>query len=111
MPSMDTLYASKLFEALASPVRLAVFQELTAAGGGGMIAGDLAKTLSLAPNNLSFHLKTLLHADLVWAEQEGRFVRYYANLPLMMDVVLFLTANCCRKNDAGACRNFCGETP
>ncbi|MCK9128865.1 helix-turn-helix domain-containing protein [Haemophilus influenzae] len=43
--------------ACPSPIRLAIFQQLTAAGSTGMIAGDLAKQLNLAPNNVSFHLK------------------------------------------------------
>ena len=55
---MNTIQASKLFESLSSPIRLAIFQQLTAAGSTGMIAGDLAKQLNLAPNNVSFHLKS-----------------------------------------------------
>ena len=101
MLRMDTLHASKLFESLSSPVRLAVFQQLAAAGSKGMVAGDLAKHLNLAPNNLSFHLKTLHYAGLVCAKQEGRFVRYFAQLDLMMALTGFLTQNCCA--ETGEC--------
>ena len=62
---MNTEQASQLFESLSSPIRLAIFQTLSAMGTQGMIAGDLAKQLGLAPNNLSFHLKTLSQAQLV----------------------------------------------
>ncbi|HBO38175.1 MAG TPA: transcriptional regulator [Pasteurellaceae bacterium] len=93
---MNTEQASILFESLSSPIRLAIFQALSAMGTKGMIAGDLAKQLNLAPNNLSFHLKTLSHAKLVHSQQEGRFVRYYANLDLMLNLTAFLTNNCCQ---------------
>lgn len=100
---MDTIQASKLFESLSSPIRLAVFQELTAAGNAGLVAGDLAKRLNLAPNNLSFHLKALSFTDLVRSEQEGRFVRYFANLVLMMELTDFLTQKCCRESGDDCC--------
>ncbi len=98
MLPINTEQASFLFESLSSPVRLAVFQALSAMGTQGMTAGDLAKQLDLPPNNLSFHLKTLSHAKLVSSQQEGRFVRYYANLDLMMALTEFLTDNCCRNS-------------
>jgi hypothetical protein len=31
-------------------------------------------------------------------EQEGRFQRYRANLPLMADLVAYLTAECCARH-------------
>ncbi|UTO04693.1 metalloregulator ArsR/SmtB family transcription factor [Moraxella sp. FZLJ2107] len=100
---MNTEQASQLFESLSSPIRLAIFQELSAMGSQGMIAGDLAKALNLAPNHLSFHLKTLTHAGLITSQQEGRFVRYYANLNLMMDLTRFLTQNCCIHSHEQCC--------
>lgn len=104
---MNTEQASQLFESLSSPIRLAIFQTLSAMGTKGMIAGDLAKQLGLAPNNLSFHLKTLSQAQLITSLQEGRFVRYYANLPLMLELTQFLTDNCC-KNSQEKCATMCG---
>ncbi|VTU07191.1 putative transcriptional regulator [Actinobacillus indolicus] len=103
---MNTEQASQLFESLSSPIRLAIFQTLSAMGTKGMIAGDLAKQLGLAPNNLSFHLKTLSQAQLITSLQEGRFVRYYANLPLMLELTQFLTDNCC-KNSQEKCATTC----
>lgn len=104
---MNTQNASKLFESLSSPIRLAIFQQLIRTGQSGMVAGDLAQALNLAPNNLSFHLKTLSYSGLVTSSQEGRFVRYYANLSLMMELVSFLTENCCQEGDDGQCAAFC----
>ena len=95
---LDIEQASFLFESLSSPVRLAVFQTLSAMGTQGMTASDLARQLNLASNNLSFHLKTLSHSRLVSSQQEGRFVRYYANLELMLALTRFLSNNCCRNS-------------
>ena len=105
--NMNTEHASKLFESLASPTRLAIFQALTAEGGHGMVAGDLAKQLNLAPNNLSFHLKTLANANLVYSEQQGKFVRYFANLAMMNGLIEFLLHRCCENASGGDCEKFC----
>lgn len=59
------------------------------------MAGEIGALLGLPPSNLSFHLKTLAQAQLVSAEQEGRFQRYRANMPLMLDLIGYLTAECC----------------
>nr|WP_230585713.1 MULTISPECIES: metalloregulator ArsR/SmtB family transcription factor [Gallibacterium] len=106
--NMNTKTASILFDSLASPVRLRIFQTLMETGVEGMIAGDLAKVLNIAPNNLSFHLKNLSKSGLVSCEINGRFVRYYANLDLMTALISFLTKNCCSKSDSHhRCEEFC----
>lgn len=51
--------------------------------------------LGLPPTNLSFHLKGLSQAGLVSVVQEGRYQRYRANLALMLDLVAYLTDECC----------------
>mgnify|MGYP005847201227 CR=1 FL=1 len=88
----------QVFEALSSGVRLDVFRLLVQAGGAGRVAGEIAATLDVPPTNLSFHLKALLAAGLVSVEQEGRFQRYRASIPLMLDTIAYLTANCCGDN-------------
>lgn len=60
-----------------------------------MVAGEIASTLDVPPTNLSFHLKALTQTGLLTVEQEGRFQRYRANLPLMVDLIAFLTEECC----------------
>ena len=92
---MNRDIATKVFESLASGVRLDVYRLLVKAGLEGMVAGQIASTLAIAPNNLSFHLKAMTHAGLLSVEQEGRFQRYRANIPLMLDLVAFLTEECC----------------
>ncbi len=63
-----------------------------------MVAGEIATTLEIPPTNLSFHLKALTQAKLVTVEQEGRFQRYRANLSLMLDLIAYLTEECCGGN-------------
>lgn len=106
---MITENASRLFEKLASPNRLAIFQILTLQGRKGMIAGDLAKETGLSPNNLSFHLKGLCQVGLVSSQQEGRCIRYYADIDLMKELVSFLTKKCCQQNSEldKDCIDFC----
>ena len=82
-------------EALSSGTRLDVFRLLVRKGREGMVAGDIATTLGVAPSNLSFHLKALTQAGLLSVEQEGRFLRYRANIPLMLELVAYLTEECC----------------
>lgn len=92
---MDQSQATRVFESLASGVRLDVFRLLVRQGPEGMVAGEIATTLDLPPTNLSFHLKTLSHAGLVTVVQEGRYQRYRANMPLMLNLIAYLTEECC----------------
>lgn len=87
--------AVKLFEALASGVRLDIYRLLVRQGHEGMVAGQIAANLDLPANNVSFHLKGMSHAGLVTVAQEGRFQRYRANLALMQQLLAYLTDECC----------------
>lgn len=92
---MDKVQAVEMFESLSSGVRLDIYRLLVRQGTEGMVAGGIAATLDLPPNNLSFHLKTLTRAGLLTVTQEGRYQRYRANLPMMLDLVAYLTEECC----------------
>ena len=87
--------ATQVFESLASGIRLDVYRLLVKAGPQGMVAGQIASSLAIVPNNLSFHLKAMTRAELLSVEQEGRFQRYRANIPLMLELITFLTEECC----------------
>ena len=92
---MDQQAALAIFESLSSSVRLDVFRLLVKAGPKGVVAGEIASALDIAPSSLSFHLRTLTQSGLLQVEQEGRFQRYRADLSRMADVIAFLTENCC----------------
>lgn len=92
---MDKNTATTIFESLSSGIRLDIYRLLVKQGLQGMVAGDIAVTLDVAPNKLSFHLKALAQADMVSVEQEGRFQRYRANIPQMLNLITYLTEECC----------------
>jgi ArsR family transcriptional regulator, arsenate/arsenite/antimonite-responsive transcriptional repressor len=101
---MNKKSAITIFESLSSTVRLDVYRLLIKKGTDGMVAGEIASTLDVPSTNLSFHLKALTHAGLVNVEQEGRFQRYRADLPLMLELIAYLTDECC-----GGKPEICGE--
>lgn len=92
---MERNLATTIFESLASGVRLDVFRLLVKKGAEGLVAGEIASTLELPPTNLSFHLKALTQAGMLTVTQEGRFQRYRANIPLMLELINYLTEECC----------------
>ena len=102
---MNSNQASKLFEILSSDVRLAVFRLLVKNAPDGLVAGDIAKILDVPVTNLSFHLKALAQSGLVSVEREGRFMRYKASIPLMLEIIAYLTSECC-SGKPDYCRKF-----
>ena len=92
---MEKNVATSIFESLSSGIRLDVFRLLVKRGREGMVAGEIAAALDVPPSNLSFHFKALTQAHLLTVEQEGRFQRYRADIPLMLDLIAYLTEECC----------------
>lgn len=95
---METKTATAIFEVLSSEARLTVFQLLVKYAPNGLIAGDICRLTGIPKTNLSFHLKAIVHAGLASIEREGRNTRYRANIPLMLDAIAYLTAECCSGN-------------
>ena len=87
--------AVTVLETLSSGVRLDAYRLLVRTGLDGLVAGEIAAKLDLPPTNLSFHLRAMTQAGLVAVEQQGRFQRYRANLPLMRELIGYLTDECC----------------
>mgnify|MGYP003519684573 CR=1 FL=1 len=104
---MDRSVVLKVFESLGSGLRLDLFCVLVQAGEAGRVAGEIAETLEIPSTNLSFHLKAMLQANLVTVRQEGRFLRYRANVPHMLRVLAYVMENCARSED-GACASARG---
>ena len=92
---METNEAVASLSALAQASRLSIFRLLVQAGPAGMAAGSIGEKLDLPPATLSFHLAGLTRAGLADSRQDGRFVIYTANFPNMLQLVNFLTENCC----------------
>lgn len=92
---MESKHAVEALGALAQASRLQVYRLLVQAGPEGLAASEIAERLDVPANTLSFHLKTLSHAELVVSRPEGRFVYYSANYEKMNALLGFLTENCC----------------
>ncbi len=95
---MNQDHAIQIFESLSSAIRLELYRLLVKNHPTGLVAGEIAQQLNIAPNNLSFHLKAMTYANLVSVRQEGRFQRYSANLAIMQATISFLTNQCCQGN-------------
>ena len=65
-------------------------------GREGLTPALLAEELGMPANTLSFHLKELMHADLISQERSGRNLIYRAQYDRMNAVLAFLTLNCCQ---------------
>jgi DNA-binding transcriptional ArsR family regulator len=95
---MESKDAVTALAALAQESRLAVFRLLVRFAPDGLTPGVIGEQLDLPAPTLSFHLKTLAQAGLVTAVQEGRFVRYRAEMAGINALIAFLTEDCCSGN-------------
>lgn len=64
---------AELLSALAAPERLEIVRLLA---GGPQNVSQIIEALKIAPLNVSHHLTTLKHANLIEGEKKGRFVIY-----------------------------------
>ena len=56
---------------------------------------SLSAMLDIPGSTLSFHLKELMHADLVSVERDGRNLHYRPALARMNALLAYLTDHCC----------------
>ena len=104
---METKAALLALAALAQDARLRVFRTLVQAGPDGLSAGKIAELAEISPSSLSFHLKELVHAELIESRPEGRFVIYSARFATMNALIGYLTDNCCGGNPCGPAGVHC----
>ncbi|WP_319244599.1 metalloregulator ArsR/SmtB family transcription factor [uncultured Propionivibrio sp.] len=95
---MENKTAVTALSALAQESRLAVFRLLVQNGPDGLNPGVIAEHLNLPLPTLSFHLKTLAQSGLVTTVQEGRFIRYRADMAVFNRLTDFLLEDCCGGN-------------
>lgn len=101
---MEETEVVRALGALAQETRLRIFRLLVVAGPEGLNPGYMAEELGISSTALSFHLKELSHSGLIASEREGRNLFYRASIPLMNDLLAYLTAHCCQGQ-------ACLETP
>ena len=92
---MEDKIVIKALAALAQPNRLQIFRSLVVTGNDGLTPALIAEALGMPANTLSFHLKELMHAELISQERSGRNRIYRAQYDRMNAVLAYLSQNCC----------------
>ncbi len=85
----------QMLAALAQDTRLKAFRLLMSNCEKGLAAGELARALDVAPNNLSVHLGVLCQAGLVRVRRQGRFQIYTAQIDAVNALLASLVETCC----------------
>ena len=75
------------FKAFSDPVRREI---LTMLKKGRMSAGDISSHFDMTQATISYHLKLLKEADLVYEEREKNFIYYTLNISVIEEVMLWL---------------------
>ena len=57
---------------------------------GKINSGDLAKSLNMTPQSLSYHLSKLKKADLIYETKFKNFIFYELNLSILDEAILWL---------------------
>ncbi len=91
-------YAAR-FAALGHEVRLEIVRLLLASHPEGMVAGEIQQELNIPASTLSHHLDGLLQEKLIEQHREGRFLRYRADTEGLREILDFLYAECCTRNE------------
>lgn len=92
-------YAER-FSAMGAEPRLRIVQLLLTAHPHGMVAGELQQELGIPASTLSHHLEKLKNQGLVRVRRERTFLWYTADTEALGELLGFLYAECCTRNQA-----------
>ena len=79
---------AETFKALSDPVRREILQLLK---NGSMSAGDIASHFDMTAATVSYHLKLLKKADLIWEKKEKNFIFYELNTSVLEEIMLWIS--------------------
>lgn len=79
---------AETFKALSDPVRREILQLLK---NGRMSAGDIGSHFDMTGATVSYHLKILKKADLVWETKEKNFIFYELNTSVLEEIMLWIS--------------------
>jgi ArsR family transcriptional regulator, arsenate/arsenite/antimonite-responsive transcriptional repressor len=89
-----------MFAAMGAEPRLRIMQLLLAAHPQGLVVGDIQEELEIPSSTLSHHLDKLKNEDLVRVRRDGTFLWHTANTESLQEILSFLYAECCTRNQA-----------
>lgn len=78
---------AKTFKALADPERRKILELLKE---GAMSAGDIASNFSITQATVSYHLKVLKEADLIFEKKDKNYVYYQLNASVLEELMLWM---------------------
>ena len=76
------------FKALSDPVRRQVLELLKK---GPLSAGDIGSHFDMTGATISYHLKVLKQADLVFESREKNYIYYQLNTSVLEEIMLWIT--------------------
>ena len=79
---------AETFKALSDPVRREILQLLK---NGSMSAGDIASRFDMTAATVSYHLKLLKKADLIWEKKDKNFIFYELNTSVLEELMLWIS--------------------
>jgi ArsR family transcriptional regulator len=89
-----------MFSAMGTEPRLRIMQLLLKAHPEGLVVNEIQAELGIPNSTLSHHLDKLRSEDLVNVQRESTFLRYTANTDALQELLGFLYAECCTRNQA-----------
>jgi ArsR family transcriptional regulator len=89
-----------MFSAMGTEPRLRIMQSLLQAHPEGLVVGEIQEELDIPNSTLSHHLDKLRNEGLVRVSRESTFLRYTANTEALQEILGFLYAECCTRNQA-----------
>ena len=88
---MDVRKVERISKALSDPSRIAMLQQL-AQKENCLYCHEISDFVDLSQPSISHHVKQLSDADLIFAEKEGRQVKYKLNKTVLDEYVAFLNS-------------------
>jgi ArsR family transcriptional regulator len=92
---MNNDNAISAFLALGQETRLNVFRLIVQRGDLGLTPSQIIEKLGIPNATLSFHLKDLVDAELVFVERQSRNLIYRPNAEQVQKLSEFLLDSCC----------------
>ena len=97
--AQTTKYAD-MFSAIGTEPRLRIMQLLLSAHPDGMVVNEIQAELEIPNSTLSHHLDKLRNEGLINVQRESTFLRYTAKTEALRELLQFLYAECCTRNQA-----------
>ena len=79
---------AETFKALSDPIRREILELLKK---GPLSAGEIGSHFDMTGATISYHLKILKQADLVFESREKNFIYYQLNTSVLEELLLWIT--------------------